>query len=64
MTSPNMMSRAGWSSRSVKPGDVVTAIVSPLRDGRPGGLLLELTVPTGDKLVQPVPNVQNYKRTS
>src|SRR5688500_12160579 len=38
MTSINMMTRGGWSSRTVKAGDEVTAIAAPLRDGRPGGL--------------------------
>src|SRR4029078_1007862 len=33
MTSPNMLHRGGWSSRTVKAGDVVTAVMSPLRDG-------------------------------
>lgn len=64
MTSINMMTRAGWSSRTVKAGDVVTAVVAPLRDGRAGGLLLELTLPDGRKLEPGVPNAQTYKRTS
>jgi hypothetical protein len=64
MTSINMMSRGGWTSRTVKRGDEVTAIVAPLRDGRPGGLLLELTLPDGRKMLPGVPNAQNYKRTS
>ena len=63
MTSINMMSRGGWTSRTVKAGDVVTAIVAPLRDGRSGGLLLELTLPDGRKMLPGVPNAQNYKRT-
>ena len=63
MTSINMMSRGGWTSRTVKSGDVVTAIVAPLRDGRPGGLLLELTLPNGRVMLPGVPNAQNYRRT-
>jgi hypothetical protein len=63
MTSINMMSRGGWTSRTVKAGDVVTAIAAPLRDGRPGGLLLELTLPDGRKMLPGVPNAQNYRRT-
>ena len=58
-----MMSRGGWTSRSVTFGDMVTAIVSPLRDGQPGGLLLELDMPDGRKLDPGVPNAQIYKRT-
>ncbi|OJY63562.1 MAG: hypothetical protein BGP16_01385 [Sphingobium sp. 66-54] len=64
MTSPNMLHRGGWSSRTVKPGDVVTAVMSPLRDGQPGGLLLQLTLPNGKKMLPGVPNAQRYKITS
>ena len=64
MTSPNMLVRGGWSSRTVKAGDTVTAVVAPLRDGRPGGLLLELTLPTGKHMLPGVPNAQNYRRTT
>jgi hypothetical protein len=63
MTSINMMTRGGWTSRTVKPGDTVTAIAAPLRDGRAGGLLLELTLPDGRKMLPGVPNAQNYRRT-
>ena len=61
MTSPNMLSRGGWTARTVKPGEVVTAIMAPLRDGKPGGLLLELTLPNGKKMLPGVPNAQRYK---
>ena len=64
MTSINMMSRGGWTSRTVKRGDEVTVIVAPLRDGRPGGLVLELILPSGRHMLPGVPNAQNYKRTS
>ena len=64
MTSPNMLSRGGWSSRTLRKGDVVTAVLAPLRDGRPGGLLLEVTLPSGKHMLPGVPNAQNYKRTS
>ena len=64
MTSINMMSRGGWTSRTVTRGDVVTVVVAPLRDGRPGGLVLEVTLPNGHKMLPGVPNAQNYRRTS
>ena len=64
MTSINMMSRGGWTSRTVKAGDVVTVVVAPLRDGQPGGLVLEVTLPDGRHMLPGVPNAQNYKRTS
>jgi hypothetical protein len=63
MTSINMMSRGGWTSRTVKAGDVVTVVAAPLRDGRPGGLVLEVTLPDGRTMLPGVPNAQNYKRT-
>jgi hypothetical protein len=59
-----MLHRGGWSSRTVKAGDVVTAVMSPLRDGQSGGLLLELTLPNGKKMLPGVPNAQRYKITS
>jgi len=63
MTSINMMSRGGWTSRTIKAGDLVTAIAAPLRDGRPGGLVLEVTLPSGRVMLPGVPNAQNYRRT-
>ena len=63
MTSINMMSRGGWTSRTIKAVDQVTAIAAPLRDGRPGGLVLEVTLPNGRKMLPGVPNAQNYRRT-
>lgn len=63
LTSPNMMSRGGWTSRTIKTGDVVTTVVAPLRDGRAGGLLLEVTLPDGRHMLPGVPNAQNYRRT-
>ena len=64
MTSPNMMSRGGWTSRTIKTGDVVTVVVAPLRDGKPGGLLLQVTLPSGKVMTPGVPNAARYKITS
>ena len=63
LTSINMLRRAGWKSSDVKAGDEVTAIVAPLLNGDPGGLLLELKVPDGRTLVPPVPGINTFKRT-
>jgi len=46
-SSPNELKRFGWKANSVKVGDAVTVEIFPLRDGRPGGLLYALTLPTG-----------------
>jgi hypothetical protein len=64
MTSINMMSRGGWTSRTIKPGDVVTVIMAPLRNGKAGGLVLEVTLPSGKVMLPGVPNPDRYKRTS
>lgn len=45
--SPSILQRSGWKFTDIKPGDKVTAIVNPLRDGRPGGMLYRLTLPDG-----------------
>lgn len=63
LTSINMLRRAGWKSSDVKEGDQVTAVVAPLLNGYPGGLLLELKVPDGRTLVPPVPAISTFKRT-
>jgi hypothetical protein len=63
LTSINMLRRAGWKSSDVHAGDEVTAIVAPLLNGDPGGLLLELKVPDGRTLVPPVPAIGTFKRT-
>ena len=63
LTSINMLTRAGWTSRSVKPGDIITAMVAPLLSGEPGGLLLELKFADGRKLEAPVPAPGTFKRT-
>jgi hypothetical protein len=48
--STSILLRSGWKFSDVKPGDKVTAIVNPLRDGRPGGMLFRLTLPDGRML--------------
>ena len=63
LTSINMLRRAGWKSSDVHAGDEVTAIVAPLLNGDPGGLLLELKVPDGRTLVPPVPAINTFKKT-
>ena len=63
LTSINMLGRAGWKSSDGHEGDEVTAIVAPLLNGDPGGLLLELKVPDGRTLTPPVPAIQTFKKT-
>jgi hypothetical protein len=49
--SPSILMRAGWKFNTLKKGDQVTAIVSPLRSGEPGGLLNRITLPDGRVLL-------------
>jgi len=63
MTSINMMTRLGWRSNMIKAGDVVIATISPLLNGDPAGLLLDVTLPDGRKLEPGVPAIQTFKRT-
>lgn len=45
--SPSILQRGGWKFNSVKKGDKVTAVISPLKNGDPGGLLTNITLPDG-----------------
>ena len=38
--SPNSRSRRGWRRTTFKPGDRVTLVMNPMRDGSPGGALV------------------------
>ena len=47
--STSILNRAGWRFNMIKPGDVITVIVSPLRNGEPGALLKQITLADGRK---------------
>ena len=47
---PGYLVRNGWKRESLKPGDEITVVSNPLIDGRPGGNLVEVTLPDGRKL--------------
>lgn len=40
MHSPAASLRHGWKRNSLAPGDVVTVVINPLRDGSPGGFVV------------------------
>ena len=63
-TSINMMQRLGWRSNMIKAGDQVKAIAAPLLSGQPGGLLLEVTLASGEKRELGVPASNTFKRTA
>ena len=52
MTAPAYLARAGWKSTTIKPGDKVTISVKPFRNGDPGGLFVNITLPDGRVLGQ------------
>jgi hypothetical protein len=50
MQGPGQSVRLGWKPDSVKPGDKVTVEMHPLRTGARGGQLLNVVLPSGQKL--------------
>jgi len=46
---PGILNRVGWRFNMVKPGDMITVIVSPLRNGDPAALLKQITLANGTK---------------
>lgn len=50
MSSPSSLSRQGWKPKTLKPGDKITLVAHPLRDGRPGGSFMTATTADGTKL--------------
>ncbi|HMA49826.1 MAG TPA: DUF6152 family protein [Magnetospirillaceae bacterium] len=49
-SSPGVLSRSGWSKRSLQPGDHATFSFAPLRSGGQGGFLLKVVLPDGQTL--------------
>ena len=49
-SSTGVMTRAGWTKRSLTPGDKVTMSIFPLRDGGPRGSIDTVTFADGRKL--------------
>jgi hypothetical protein len=47
--SPGILNRVGWKFNMIKPGDVITVIIAPLRSGESGGLLKQVTLADGRK---------------
>jgi hypothetical protein len=50
MEGPNVMHRQGWNAKTIKPGDAVTIVGHPLKDGRSGGSYVSITLPDGKVL--------------
>lgn len=50
VSSPGVLSRSGWTKRSLQPGDHAVFRYAPLRNNSPGGYLLKVTLPAGQDL--------------
>jgi hypothetical protein len=50
MNSPQNLIPQGWKRTTLKQGDKVTVVVRPLRDGKPGGSYMSITLADGTKL--------------
>lgn len=48
--SPNTMVRQGWRKNTFKPGDRVSVVMYPMRDGSPGGAFVSATNAQGQAL--------------
>ena len=50
VSSPGVLTRSGWTKRSLQPGDHAVFRYAQLRDGRPGGYLHKVILPSGQEL--------------
>ncbi|MBS0581668.1 MAG: hypothetical protein JSS42_01040 [Proteobacteria bacterium] len=50
VSSPGVLTRSGWTKRSLQPGDHAVFLYKPLRDGTAGGYLTAATLQNGQKL--------------
>jgi hypothetical protein len=53
MGAPVELMRKGWKPGSLHPGDKVTILINPLRDGQHGGLVLGVIGPDGNVIGRP-----------
>ncbi len=50
MNPPTSLVRQGWKRTTIQPGDKVSVTINPLRDGKPGGWYVGITLPNGTSL--------------
>jgi hypothetical protein len=55
MTPPQVLVRAGWKSSTLKFGDKVKVTGRPFKNGDPGGLFLNVTLPSGQVMTDQEP---------
>jgi Family of unknown function (DUF6152) len=48
--SPSILHASGWKHGTLTAGEKVTLLINPLKNGNPGGLLLQANLPDGRKL--------------
>ncbi|HXX71995.1 MAG TPA: DUF6152 family protein [Candidatus Acidoferrum sp.] len=58
MGAPLELYRHGWKPEIIKPGDKITVVINPLRDGRPGGQVVYALGPDGKPIGRVPDNVQ------
>ena len=56
MNPPSYLVKAGWTSKTVKPGDTVTIIVNPLRTNEKAGKFVSITLADGQVLTENPPS--------
>ena len=54
MSSPGVLTRSGFTKRTFNLGDRITLTFGPLRNGDPGGILLEATLADGNVMTYSV----------
>jgi len=59
MNAPQNLVRQGWKRSTLKNGDKVSVVVHPLRDGKPGGSFVAITLADGTKLSGSGPGQNN-----
>jgi hypothetical protein len=47
---PGMLLRTGWKPNTLKPGDAVTVVTHPAKNGEANGSLIRVTLPDGRTL--------------
>jgi hypothetical protein len=56
MNPPSYLVKAGWTSKTVKAGDMVTIMVNPLRTNEKVGKLISITLAGGQVLTENAPS--------
>jgi hypothetical protein len=50
--SPNYLARRGWTKSTIKPGEKITVVVRPMKNGQNGGMFVRATLADGHVLTQ------------